>query len=189
MFKKFRCLLLIVVLVMSFTMQLGTEAEAALPTIVKFYVRYGSICSDALLKKLSNVSKDPTVLEFSIFNLDVAYENDNPAGNSPSAEGVAHIGDSIVVNHTITSDEVEHNGTAEIFDLCITDSALQAGILSAILPNPNWENIWWELLGFDARFVLSTENIGEAHIIEAACDPPTSGSEWNCVVTYDSQAK
>jgi hypothetical protein len=192
MYKQKKMVLLIAVFATIFTIQLGSSAHAA-----SMWTKFGqplpypgSVCTDCRFVKLGNVDKNETNFYFGIFDLLVKYENDNPAGNSPTAEGTAHIGERIVVSTTITSDQVEKNGTAEIIYFCITDPTLTSTIEDAVVPNDNWTNIYWELLGFDVEYLLEV-NDEEEHVLLYHCVVgQENGQEvFNCDKYYDSQAK
>jgi hypothetical protein len=188
MFKRYATAILILVPAMIVSVQLGFEAEAARsPYVSKFNIYNGSICADATLRRLGYAYD--TALEFSIFNLSVSYETDNPADNAPNAGGVAHVGEAVTVFQEVTPEDVTRNGTAELTGLCIdTDSpAFIALIEEAVLPNSQWTLIGWDLLAFNARFVI-TEFGDPRHVVEASC-VPGFGADWTCTVYYDSQAR
>jgi hypothetical protein len=146
-----------------------------------------SLCADAILKKLGNVNKNETVLEFSIANILLGYESVNPECNAPSAEGIVFADDKYTVTHVITNTDVEKSGKAVITGLCFTYDFFQ----DLILPNPQWHNCWLDLYEFDVDFVL-TQNGTDKHVIWAHCVPsddcdPLDGADWNCEKICDSQ--
>jgi hypothetical protein len=187
MMKRHKIFWLFMALAMIFTMQVGIDAEAArFPYLSSFNIYNGSICADAILKKLGYVYD--TDLEFSIFNLAVTYSNDNPAGNSGTAGGIAHVGESLVVVADVSLYPIDHNGTAEVKNLCIDDTQIYEAVESAVLPNDSWTLITWNLEAFDARFVIY-EFDDPRHVVEASCVPGGLPDTWECTVYYDSQAK
>lgn len=235
-FKQFKWLLLIVMLVVAFTMQLETEADAGLPTISGKFSIYNcdpcdpfsfcyagstcslspssmyllastffmsstdpqccdgvelptsynfppgdSLCSDAILKKLGRVEEDEYLLEFRLFNINVDRNNDNPACNSPTAEGDVHVGQSLLKGSFVAPGDVAHNGTAEVVQCFTYDEIKQL-----TLPNPNWTSCYFDLNSFDVGFLLTTWGT-DLHEIRAHCEPYGDGVDWDCTVYYDSR--
>lgn len=185
MSKYFKNRLFIVILVMIFTMQLGSVAIAATTISTKFgypLVYKGSICTDLTITGLGNVVLNPTFIGFSIFDYDISYENLNPANNADPAEGTAHVGSKIIVSQQITADQIIKNGSAEIIGLCISDEAITA----PVLPNPQWTNTWYELHRFNVEWVVTTNGIDQ-HVVQAACVPDEDNSGFfECTIYSDS---
>ena len=191
MSKQFKRLLLIVMLVVCFSMQLGTEARAGFPTFFNFSPPYycGSICIDCILKKLGNVTKNVTAATALMKDINVSYVTENPAGNAATAKGTVFLGETTAgVTVEIDPNIVEKNGTAEL-TLTIPDSELlkiETALEELILPNPQWDILAYNILSFTLRLELTRE-LEPQHIIEALCTWNDDTGEFDVVVICDSQ--
>lgn len=191
MSKQFKRLLLIVMLVVCFSMQLGTEASAGFPTFFNFSPPYpcGSICIDCILKKLGNVDKNYTTASFLLVNPAVYYEIRNNGGNSSTSNGIHNAELTVGTTAAITKDAVD-NGTADV-RLELTDGILDFYIVPALLaagipPNHNWTLESYFILSFTLRLELDREGEPQ-HIIEALCTWNETTQEYDVLVTCDSQ--
>jgi hypothetical protein len=190
MFKK---LSLILIVVISLIIPLGTVAQAAVGSFGgNICWRCASICVESDLKKLSNVTKWPTTVTAKMKRPYVYWETTNHGGNSDQADGTVHLGDAVVtVTIPVEPELVEKNGNAVVTSR-ISDEAMDAVIIPALasvgIPvNHNWTLDYYFIESFTLRMELDKDLVTQ-HVIEYAVEWIEAKNDYQIVDTLcDSQ--
>lgn len=170
MFKKFTKVLMIILLAISLSVALGSEAKSALFWIPGGIFCYNPVCFECLIKGMGNAIKAEAVLYFDIDKVNVKVFCNNNGDQNLTGIGVPHqlLLDISVVEPVVPEDLVK-NGTAYL-DICYEeddfDEKVEAELkeldaTDLICEKNNWywsEDEGYELIGYRATVIFEMED-------------------------------